>query len=115
MNTSTPSASKIAVICEGVTYYISNDWFANDKPRPTKFAFVRKLIERTTLACKQQNETGTYEEEQEEISANEPDTLPTVTTTNSDDLKTLLESLNELHKKVDRLTDEVKALRELWK
>ena len=31
--------TKHAVICKGVRYYISNDWFSDDKPRPTKRAF----------------------------------------------------------------------------
>ena len=33
------ATSKLAVICEGVTYYISNDWFAPGKGRPTKSTF----------------------------------------------------------------------------
>ncbi|MBR3747789.1 MAG: hypothetical protein IKN27_12590, partial [Selenomonadaceae bacterium] len=44
-------ASKLAVVCEGVTYYISNDWFSQDKPRPTKWAFYKWLAVRSVLAC----------------------------------------------------------------
>ena len=31
--------TKHMVICKGVPYCISNDWFSDDKPRPTKRAF----------------------------------------------------------------------------
>lgn len=45
-------ASKLAVICEGTTYYISNDWFAETTSRPTKRAFYNFLERETTRVCK---------------------------------------------------------------
>ena len=39
-------ASKLAVICRGVTYYISNDWFDDSKPRSTKPAFYNWFVRR---------------------------------------------------------------------
>ena len=40
-------ASKLAVICEGVTYYINNDWFDDsNKSRPTKSAFYKWFVQR---------------------------------------------------------------------
>lgn len=44
-------ASKLAVVCEGVTYYISNDWFSDDKIRPTKSAFANWLFIWAFMAC----------------------------------------------------------------
>ena len=32
-------STELAVIRDGEFYYISNDWFAEDKPRPTKNNF----------------------------------------------------------------------------
>lgn len=131
--------SKLAVICEGVTYYISNDWFSNDKPRPTKSEFAMKLLLWAVNACnllpsEQQKEPVVSEEisEKPEIVATNSSTTPEATT-KPDDLKAVLASLEELHKKIDALNarldnlgsslndkvdevnKEVKALYELWK
>ena len=44
--------SKLVVICENTTYYISNDWFAPEKPRPTKKIFYNWLAKKAWAACK---------------------------------------------------------------
>ena len=44
--------SKLAVICKGITYYISNDWFADDTARPTKRKFYNWLQEKAWENCK---------------------------------------------------------------
>lgn len=44
--------SKLAVVCEGVTYYISNDWFAPGKSRPTKEVFFKALASWTKRCLK---------------------------------------------------------------
>lgn len=87
-------ASKMAVVCEGVTYYISNDWFSEDKPRPTKSAFAEILFNWAREAC-------------EKSWTPPPEPEP--------DLKTVLESLKELHRKIDDLSRQIETLRELWK
>ena len=43
--------SKLVVICENTTYYISNDWYAPEKPRPTKKIFYNWLAEKAWAAC----------------------------------------------------------------
>ena len=45
--------SKLAVVCENTTYYISNDWFAPEKSRPTKEIFYNFLALHTLSACKE--------------------------------------------------------------
>ena len=42
---------KLVVICENTTYYISNDWYAPEKPRPTKKIFYNWLAEKAWAAC----------------------------------------------------------------
>lgn len=44
--------SKLAVICENTTYYISNHWFAPEKPYPTKKVFYNWLEQKAWAACK---------------------------------------------------------------
>ena len=130
--------SKLAVICEGETYYISNDWFSNDKPRPTKSEFAKKLLLWAVNACnllpsEQQKETVVIEETSEKSEPVATDSSTTSETPNPDDLKAVLASLEELHKKIDALNarlhelggslnekiyavdKEVTALYELWK
>ena len=94
-------ASKMAVVCEGVTYYISNDWFSEDKPRPTKSVFAENLFRWAKKAC-EKSWTPPPESEPPE-----PEPEP--------DLKTVLKSLEELHKKIDDLSKQIETLRELWK
>lgn len=43
--------SKLAVVCDGETYYISNDWFSNQQPRSTKTLFVAFLTIWAMKAC----------------------------------------------------------------
>ena len=44
---------KYAVVCKGVTYFISNDWFSDDKPRPTKRAFFGWLSAISNIVWRQ--------------------------------------------------------------
>ena len=48
-----PSKGKttVAVICDGETYYISNDWLSEDKSRPTKKAFFDFLVVAAKKIC----------------------------------------------------------------
>lgn len=41
----------IKVICDGETYYVSNDWYSEDKARPTKRAFYEFLAVATKKVC----------------------------------------------------------------
>lgn len=41
----------VAVICDDVTYYISNDWYSDDKSRPTKKAFYDFLVVAAKKVC----------------------------------------------------------------
>lgn len=131
-------ASKLAVICEGVTYYISNDWLSDDKSRPTKSEFERNLIIEAIIACNmlpyvlQESVVSEETLEKPETNATDYSTAPEETQ-KPDDLKAVLASLEELHKKIDvlnaRLDDlcgslnekiddvnkKVKFLYELWK
>ena len=49
-----PSKGKttVKIICDGETYYISNDWNSDDKSRPTKKAFYDFLVVATKKVCK---------------------------------------------------------------
>lgn len=96
-------ATKLAVICEGTTYYISNDWYSNDHPRYTKTAFVIWLILWTMQTCEmawaEQRENGNVESNDEPA----PQKV---------DMETILQSLQELHKKVDELNEKITFLYE---
>ena len=50
--------SKLAVVCNGENYYISNDWFSNQQPRPTKTLFVAFLTIWTMQACEKGRAAG---------------------------------------------------------
>lgn len=109
-------ASKLAVICGGVTYYISNDWFSDDKPRPTKSKFTRNLIMEAIIACNmlpsellQESVVIEETEEKPETIAANSSTTPEATST-PDDLKAVLASLEELHKKIDEMNEKVTFL-----
>ena len=111
-------ASKLAVICEGVTYYISNDWFSNDKPRPTKSEFAMKLLFWAVIACnmlpsEQQKEPVVIEQNSEKPETNATDysTAPEETP-KPDDLKAVLASLEELHKKINEMNEKITFLYE---
>ncbi len=124
-------ASKLAVVCEGVTYYISNDWFSQDKPRPTKWAFYKWLVMKAFEACKKfwdgetpinlqpepvqplppkSDENNDWERQPSNIPLKEKVKIPIVdilrppTVDKPDDLSKIIESLNGLHAKVDELT-----------
>lgn len=43
--------SKLVVICENTTYYISNDWYSPEKPYPTKQAFFSWLMFEVIRIC----------------------------------------------------------------
>ena len=126
-------ASKLAVVCEGVTYYISNDWFSDDKIRPTKRAFTNWLLIWAFIACDKSRKA-----ESDEISSTtltdmrashiapnvelelkptdelQPEVKP-VTVDKPDDSAKIIESLKSLHEKVDKLTATVEALKnDLW-
>ena len=49
-----PSKGKttVKIICDGETYYVSNDWNSDDKARPTKKAFYDFLVVATKKVCK---------------------------------------------------------------
>ena len=42
----------IFVLCEGTKYYLSNDWYSKEKPRPTKKIFYNWLAKKAWAACK---------------------------------------------------------------
>ena len=87
-------ASKMAVVCKGVTYYISIDWFAKDKPRPTKAVFAKNLYSWAKEACEKYWTTTETETKSEST------------------LQEILKSLEELHKKVDDLNEKVEHIYE---
>ena len=41
----------IFVLCEGTKYYLSNDWYSKEKPRPTKNIFYNWLAKKAWAAC----------------------------------------------------------------
>ena len=88
-------ATKLAVLCDNDYYYISNDWFSTDKPRPTKDSFYFWIALVTGNACekywKQRNE------EKISISAS--------------DLNFIFSSLKNLNEKIDSLANQVADLK----
>ena len=106
-------ASKLAVICGGVTYYISNDWFSDDKPRPTKSKFTRNLIIEAIIACNMLPSELPQESVVIEDTSEKPEPVaadsPTISeeTSKPDDLKAVLASLEELHKKFDSVNKQI--------
>ena len=75
----------VAVICDGVTYYISNDWFSENQQRPTKPAFYAFLKVATETVCKKRwaEQSQAVEEETEpavnEVEEQEQEIKPTET------------------------------------
>lgn len=125
-------ASKLAVVCEGVTYYISNDWFSDDKIRPTKSAFANRLFIWAFMACDKiwKAESGevpsttltdmrashvapTVELEIEPTDELQPDDkVSNVTAGKPDDLAEVIELLKTLHAKVDALTVAIEEIKQ---
>lgn len=104
-----PGACKCAVICEGVSYYISNDWFSDDKSRPTKKNFFAWLTNVTIFACherwdKQKEETA------EKKSANE-----NLISIPVNEFQSMVESMKSLHQKIDNLTAQIEELKNIWR
>lgn len=97
---------EMAVICEGTKYYISNDWYSDEQPRYTKTTFLLWLMIWTMKAC---------EAEWAEQSVNEAVNPEGESVTQKADSETILQSLRELHKKVDELTAQVEEIKNLWK
>ena len=103
-----PGASKLAVICEGVTYYVSNDWYSDDQTYPTKSAFALWLFLVTNRACQ---EHWAEQKIVEAPTTDEYDNLTTPETTSKpDDLQAVLASLKELHKKFDEMNEKITFL-----
>lgn len=96
--------SKLAVVCKGVTYYISNDWFAADKSRPTKSAFATVLFFLAEAFCN--SFWQKQAEKTKEVSLTNEDNSSLIPLTKEpDDLKAVLSLLNDLHKKIDNLNE----------
>ena len=108
--------SKLAVICEGVTYYISNDWYSNDKPNPTKTLFTAFLTIWAMQACENiwaENKAQVHSENIFETTPTNDVNAATPNETNTE--KAILESLKELHNKVDDLTAQIEEIKNMWK
>lgn len=134
-------ASKLAVVCEDVTYYISNDWFSADKQIPTKVAFTAWLamqalkifgkiwadnenkVQSTTLDTPDNNtaDQSGDEKDLERQSSGEPIGEVTIPITDelqpdkSEDLSKVIALLNSLHEKVDNITLELEEIKKLWR
>ena len=122
-------ASKLAVVCEGVTYYISNDWFSDDKIRPTKSAFTNWLLIWAFIACDKSwkaesdktSSTTLTDMRASHVAPNvelelkptdelQPEVEP-VAVDKTDDSAEVIESLKSLHAKVDKLTAELEEIK----
>ncbi len=91
-------SSKLAVICEGETYYISNDWYSGDKPRPTKYNFYFWITSLTEKVC-----TKYWQQKNLEImkERNEADRKILIS---EKDLNFIIDSLKNLNEQVADLT-----------
>lgn len=96
---------KCAVICEGITYYISNDWFTEGQPRPTKKNFYAWLVMMTVVNC------PNYWDEQKKKEKPSDENLISVP---ANDFKSMLESMKSLHQKIDNLTAQIEELKNIW-
>ena len=108
-------ASELAVICEGEIYYISNDWFAEDKPRQTKNNFYFWISRVTLDACEKfwkQKNIELIKKQPEIDSKIETDSKILIS---AKDLNFIINSLKSLNEKVENLTVQVEGLKNLWK
>ena len=102
-------ASKLAVECAGETYYISNDWFDQNKPRPTKNNFYFWLAMTTYNACEKYWLQRNLEIMKEKNDADKKIII------SAEDLNFIMDTLKNLNAKVDNLTAKIDELKNLWK
>lgn len=95
-------ASKLSVVCGEDVYYISNDWFSGDKPRPTKYNFYFWVASLTEKAC-----TKYWQQKNLELLKEKNDADRKILISEKD-LNFIIESLKNL-------TAQVEELKNLWK